>query len=145
MVAFGVAALPCMALMLYEPGSYPLLICLALVFLMVCFQSQRILLEVTPAVVRARQGRFRGRPDLEVDRVEICRIDYCPGRLMFRGTHGQSLMAPYPFWTLEQVVQVADVLDVPVYDRRGKFRLRTLTREELAEGRLVKSDSSADW
>jgi hypothetical protein len=97
-------------------------------------------MEVTPTLVRARQGRWHGQPDLEASRVEICEIHYCPSRIIFQGTHGQSLMEPYPHWTLEQVLQVAELLDVPVYDRRGRLHL-----QELAVGRLVRGDSSDDW
>jgi hypothetical protein len=125
--------------------NLPLLLSPSLIFLLVCFHMRAVLLEVTPSVVRARQGRVRGRPDLEASRAEICAIRYCPRRIVFGGTHGQSLMAPYPFWTLEQVVQVAGVLDVPVYDCRGRFRFKTLTAEELGDGRLVRGDSAAGW
>lgn len=127
MIWIAVATALYVALAVYESASWP------------------VLLEVTPSVVRARQGRVRGRPDLKAARTDVCEIRYCPRRIVFGGSHGQSLMAPYPFWTLDQVMEVAGVLDVPVYDCRGKFRLKTLTAEELGAGRLVKGDSSAGW
>jgi hypothetical protein len=144
-VSYGTAGALFVALVVYQPGAWPTLLGLVLVFLIVCLRARSMLLEVTPTVVRARQGRVGGRPDVEAPRVEIYEIRYCPRRIRFMGPSGRSLMNPYPLWTLEQVIRVAEVLDVPVYDHRGRFRLQTLTREELAVGRLVKGDSSAGW
>jgi hypothetical protein len=139
-IPVGILTPLCVALVVYEPGAYPMLLGPVLIACMLWYGSRVIRMEITPTVVRARQGRWHGQPDLEAPRAEICEIRYCPSRIIFTGTHSQSLMEPFPHWTLKQVLEVAELLDVPFYDHRGRFHL-----EELAVGRLVRGDSSADW
>ena len=140
-VALGIVTSLCVVLVAFDPGAWPLLIGPLLVLPLGFWRWSLVMrLEVTPTVVRARAGGWRGQQDLEAPRIEICEIHYCPSRIVFQGTHKQPLMEPYPHWTLKQVLQVADLLDVPVYDHRGRFHL-----QELPAGRLVRADSSADW
>lgn len=145
-VTYGITAALFAALAVYQPDfGLTFLLGLLLVFMAGCLLTRAMRLEVTSALVRARQGKWHRLPDLEASRVEIYEIHYRPRRIVFQGPSGRTLMAPYPLWTLEQVIQVAEVLDVPVYDHRGRFSLKTLGPEDLAEGRLVKGDSSAGW
>jgi hypothetical protein len=144
-VSLGIVTAVCVGLVIYQPGAAPMLLGPVVVFVIGYLRTRALRLEVAPSVVRARQGGLRGRPDLEAPRGEVYEIHYCPRRIIFQGSFGRPVMEPYPFWTLEQVLQVADVLDVPVYDHRGRFSLREFAREELCAGRLVKGDSSAGW
>lgn len=137
-VSAGIVTSLCAVAAVAEPRAYlPLLLAPVLLVCMFWLASRAMRLQVTQTMVRARAGRWHGRPDVETPRIEICEIHYCPARISFLGTHGQPLMEPYPLWTLNQVRQVADLLDVPLYDHRGWLHLR-----ELAVGRLVNRDPS---
>jgi hypothetical protein len=129
------------AVALYQPSSSLALILSFLVVLAICWIASRsIRLEITETLVRALQGGVRGHPNLEALRGEIREIHYYPMRISFQGEDRQPVMEPYPNWTLKQVLEVADLLGVPLYDHRGLLHL-----EELAVGRMVtrgRSDNS---
>lgn len=114
-----------------------LLVAPVLLTLIAQARTRPVRMEITPAVVQARQGGWRGQPDKEAPRSEIRAIHYFPGRISFRGPDDKPIMEPEPHWTLGQMLKVADELDVPLYDHRGRLRL-----EELATGRLVYDPAS---
>jgi hypothetical protein len=142
MVSIGTALALCAAATLYQPNfGLPLLLSIpAMLMVAIWLYSRLIRLEITETLVRALQGGVRGHPNLEALRGEIREIHYYPMRISFQGEDRQPVMEPYPNWTLKQVLEVADLLGVPLYDHRGLLHL-----EELAVGRMVtrgRSDNS---
>ncbi|HEV3380094.1 MAG TPA: hypothetical protein VG142_03860 [Trebonia sp.] len=122
----------------FQPSSaVVLLVCFVLMFLMAWARTIPVRLEITETEVRARQGRWRGKPDVEAPRGEIRAIRYYPARISFRGADDEPLMEPEPHWTVRQMVKVAVELGVPLYDHKG-----TLGPEELIEGRLAYDPAS---
>ena len=89
-------------------------------------------LEIAESVVRARQGWYL--PDKQVDRSEISAIHYFPSVISFRGPDRKPIMKIAPNYTLRQMLEVADVLAVPLYDHQRWLGLR-----EVSTGRLVNS------
>ena len=98
--------------------------------LIAAFRVRRIRLEVTEDVVRV-QGRYRSDND-QVPRSEIRSIHYLPSMVSFRGPDGESFWTIKPEWTLRQMVRVAAMLEVPLYDHRRWLGMRT-----AMTGRLV--------
>jgi hypothetical protein len=134
MVSIGATLALGVAATLYRPSfGLPLLLSIPAVLLVAIWLYSRLIrLEITETLVRALQGGVRGHPNLEALRSEIREIHYYPMRISFQGEDLRPVMEPYPNWTLKQVLKVADLLGVPLYDHRGLFHL-----EELAVGRIV--------
>jgi hypothetical protein len=103
-----------------------------LLFLLAALRARSVRLEVTESAVLARQGRWRGHPDLEVPRNEIRAIHYFPRIISFRGPDNEPFMRIDCNYTLRQMTKVADVLGVRLYDHRGSLGLR-----EVRIGRLA--------
>jgi hypothetical protein len=60
---------------LFQPSSaVVLLVCFVLVFLMAWARTIPVRLEITETEVRARQGRWRGQPDVEAPRARFARF-----------------------------------------------------------------------
>ena len=134
-IAIGVAQLTA-----HQPGqavagfAAPVVLC---VLLRVATRSIR--LEITQSVVRARQGRWRGHPDLEVPRNDVRAIHYFPRKISFRGPDNKPFMGIDPNYTLRQMKTVAALLGVPLYDHMRWRGLR-----EVNMGRLVYDPAAAD-
>jgi hypothetical protein len=119
-----------------HPERWALLIPVAVV--LVCWlRMLPIRMEVTDALVRAKQGRWRGQPDMEVPRSEISGIHYFPTVISFRGLDNKPIMKLVPHWSLRQILKVATELDVRLYDHRGFLGLKS-----LSIGRLVYDPAS---
>jgi hypothetical protein len=89
------------------------------------FRPRPIRLEVTESMVRARQGKWRGAPDMEALRSEIRSIHYFPNLISFRGAdNNSSLMMIQPQYTLRQMRRVAAELHVRLYDHTRWLGLR---------------------
>jgi hypothetical protein len=92
-----------------------------------------IRLEITEGMVRARQGKWRGAPDMEVPRSEIRTIHYFPNLISFRGVDNSSpLMMIQPHYTLPQMRKVAAELHVRLYDHTRWLGLRQVDVGRLA-------------
>ena len=87
-------------------------------------------LEITESVVRARQGWYL--PERQAARSEISAIHFFPSVISFRGPDRKPIMKIAPNYTLRQMLDVADVLAVPLYDHRRWLGLR-----KISIGRLV--------
>jgi hypothetical protein len=117
----------------FQPSSaMVLLACFVLLCLMAWARTIPVRLEITETEVRARQGRWRGQPDVAALRGEIRAIRYYPARISFRDANDEPLMEPEPHWTVRQMVRVAIEVGVPLYDHKGALGV-----EELSEGRLA--------
>lgn len=101
-------------------------------FLLLWVLLRSIRLEVGESRVLARQGGFRGHPDLEVPRNEIRAIHYFPRIISFRGPDNKPFMRIDCNYTLRQMTMVAALLGVPLYDHKGRLGLG-----EVKVGRLV--------
>ena len=84
--------------------------------LIAAFRVRKIRLEVTEDVVRV-QGRLRS-DNGQVPRSQIRAIHYFPSMVSFRGPDGESFWTIKPEWTVRQMVKVAAMLEVPLYDHR---------------------------
>jgi hypothetical protein len=65
-------------------GVYALLAPVVILLIM-GFRGRAVRLEVTDSEVLAKQGHWRGHPDLQAPRNEIRAIHYFPGIISFRG------------------------------------------------------------
>ena len=99
--------------------------------------ARSIRLEISENTVSARQGGWRGHPDLEVPRDEIRAIHYFPRVISFRGPDDKPFMRIVPNYTLRQMTTVARLLGVPLYDHRRWPGLRS-----VRVGRLVYKPAS---
>ena len=99
----------------------------------------RIRLEITDSVVRARQGRWRGHPDLEMPRNDVLAIHYFTQVISFRGPDDKPFMRIDCNYTLRQMRTVAELLGVRLYDHRRRLGLR-----EVGIGRLVHDPAASD-
>jgi hypothetical protein len=138
-IPLGILACMCVtaAVIWWSHQGWALLIALVLVVLMAEARSLPVRLEITGTMVRARQGRWRGQPDVEAPRSEIREIHYYPMRISFWGAGDKPLMEPEPHWTVRQMVKVAAELGVPLYDHKGRLGV-----EEISEGELVYGPAS---
>jgi hypothetical protein len=107
------------------------------IFLLIWVGTRSIRLEITESVVLARQGRFRGHPDLEMPRSEIRAIHYFPRIISFRGQDNKPFMRIDCNYTVRQMTKVAGILEVPLYDHKRWLGLR-----EARIGRLVHDPAS---
>jgi hypothetical protein len=97
------------------------------------FRPLPIRLEVTESMVRARQGKWRGAPDMEAPRSEIRSIHYLPTLISFRGVDKDNpLMMIQPQYTLRQMRKVAAELHVRLYDHTRWLGLRKIDIGRLA-------------
>ena len=94
-------------------------------------------LEISENTVLARQGGWRGHPDLNVPRDEVVAIHYFPRVISFRGPGDKSFMRIDCNYTLRQMTDVARLLGVPLYNHRRWLGLR-----EVREGRAVYKPAS---
>ena len=115
------------------------LVPLAALYVVLRFAARSIRLEITESVVRARQGKWRGHPDLEVPRNDIRAIHYFPRIISFRGPDDEPFMRIDSNYTLSQVRTVAELLRVPLYDHKRWLGLR-----EASMGRLVYKPTASD-
>lgn len=113
--------------------------CPVVLYLVVTLLSRRVRLEITDSLVRARQGGWRGHPDLEVPRNEVRAIHYFPGKISFRGPDDEPFMRIDPNYTARQMKTVAVFLRVPMYDHQRWFGLR-----KVSMGRLVYKPAKSD-
>lgn len=111
----------------------------ALFYCVINLLTLRIRMEITESVVRARQGRWRGHPDLEVPRHDVLAIHYFPRIISFRGPDDKPFMRIDCNYTLRQVRAVAQLLRVPLYDHKRWLGLR-----EARIGRLVYDPAASD-
>lgn len=98
-----------------------------------------IRLEITESTVLARQGRFRGHPDLEMPRNEVLAIHSFPSVISFRGRDDKPFMRIDCNYTLRQMRAVAGLLGVRLYDHT-----RWLGFREIRIGRLVYDPAASD-
>ncbi|HET9173515.1 MAG TPA: hypothetical protein VFN97_29050 [Actinospica sp.] len=89
--------------------------------LLAWIRTRAIRLEVTERTVGVRQSRFR--PARQVARDRIRAIHYYPDIITFRGPDNRSVMQVRAEWSLTQMIEVAAVLRVPVYDNRRCLKL----------------------
>ena len=101
-------------------------------------RPRQIRLEVTENMVRARQGNWRGAPDMEAPRSEITAIHFFPGTISFRGLDNKPIMLIQPQYTVRQMRKVAAELRVTLYSHRRWLGLRG----DLKIGRLVYDPAS---
>jgi hypothetical protein len=94
--------------------------------------TRRVRLEITDSVVLVRQGGWRGNPDKQAPRNAITAIHVFPMVISFRGPDKKPIMMIVPNYTPRQMLRVAKVLDVPLYDHRRWFGLR-----QIHLGRLI--------
>jgi hypothetical protein len=108
------------------------------ILLIMLFRGRSVRLEVTDSVVLAKQGHWRGHPDMQAPRNEIRAIHYFPRIISFRGPDKKPIMMIDSNYTVRQMVRVAGVLNVPMYDHTRWLGMRTVDN-----GRLVcKPESS---
>ena len=108
-----------------------------LLYLTINVLARSVRLEISENTVSARQGGWRGHPDLEVPRDEIRAIHYFPRIISFRGPDDKPFMKIDPSYTLRQMTTVARLLGVPLYDHRRWPGLRS-----VRVGRLVYKPAS---
>lgn len=133
-IAIGVAKLT-----VHQPGQAVLaFVGPVLLYLLVTALTRKVRLEITESVVVARQGRWRGHPDLEVPRNDVRVIHYFPRTIAFHGPGNEPIMRIDSNYTLRQMRTVAGLLGVPLYDHR-----RWLVRE-VRKGRLVHDPAVSD-
>jgi hypothetical protein len=101
--------------------------------------ARSVRLKVSENTVLARQGGWRGHPDLEVPRDEIRAIHYFSRVISFRGPDDEPFMRIDPNYTLRQMTTVARLLGVPLYDHKRWLGLR-----EVRMGRLVYDPTASD-
>ena len=121
-----------------QPGQAAVLFMSPVVFFLVMWVRARpVRLEITDSAVLARQGRWRGHPDMEAPRSETRAIHYFPRMISFRGPDNQPIMMIDCNYTLRQMMKVARVLGVPLYDHT-----RMLGMRKVRVGRLVYDPAS---
>lgn len=103
------------------PAGTKLLGVVVLLGLVAWLRTRAIRLEVTAGTVGVRLSRFR--PPEQVDRGVIRAIHYYPDIITFRGPENSVVMRMRAEWSLKQMIQVAKVLRVPVYDNRSRLKL----------------------
>jgi len=97
------------------------------------FRPHPIRLEITESTVRARQGNWRGAPDMEAPRSEVRSIHYFPKLISFRGVdNSTSLMMIQPQYSLRQMRKIATELHVRLYDHTRWLGLGTIDAGRLA-------------
>ena len=134
-IAIGVAKLQ-----VDQPGQAVLaFVGPVLLYLLVTALTRKVRLEITESVVRARQGGWRGHPDLEVPRSDVRVIHYFPRTIGFHGQDKKPIMRIDCNYTLRQMKTVAKLLGVPLYDHRRWLGLR-----EVSKGRRVYDPAAPD-
>jgi hypothetical protein len=137
-VAGGSTAIAVWEFVTGQPGEGVAMLMLPVVTFLVVWGILRlrplpIRLEVTEGMVRARQGKWRGAPDMGAPRSEIRSIHYFPNLISFRGVdNNNSLMMIQPQYTLRQMRKVAAELHVRLYDHTRWLGLRTVDVGRLA-------------
>ena len=138
MIPFGIVSGVCIAGAVSEiavgnPGAAVLALLVPVAMLLVVeFRARSVRLEITDSVVLAKQGHWRGHPDMQAPRNEIRAIHYFPRIISFRGPDKKPVMMIDCNYTMRQMVRVAGVLKVPMYDHTRWFGMRTVDK-----GRLV--------
>jgi hypothetical protein len=116
---------------LYRPGQAPwLLACASLIAVIGWIRVRAVRLVITDSAVRVRQGWVQA--EKEAARSNIVAIHYFPGVISFRGPGGEPMMKVAPNWTLRQMLEVAGVLEVPLFDHTRWFGLRKAAVARLA-------------
>jgi hypothetical protein len=105
------------------------------------FRLRSVRLEISESVVRATQGWYL--PERQVARSQISAIHYFPRTISFRGPDQKPIMKIAPGWTMRQMLEVADLLGVPLYDHRRWLGLRSATMGRLANPKDAVNQSSA--
>jgi len=106
----------------------PVVICL-----IIGFRARSVRLEISDSVVLAKQGHWRGHPDKQAPRSDIRAIHYYPRLISFRGPDNKPMMMIDPNYTVRQMVRVASVLGVRMYDHTRWLGMR----KTVNTGRLV--------
>ena len=104
-----------------------------LFFLIAGFRTRSVRLEISENVVLAKQGHWRGHPDKQAPRSDIRAIHYYPRLISFRGPDNKPIMMIDPNYTVRQMVRVASVLGVRMYDHTRWLGMRKTANT----GRLV--------
>lgn len=143
-IPFGIVSAVCIAGAVTEiaagsPGSAVLALLIPVVGILVLkFRARSVRLEISDSVVLAKQGHWRGHPDMQAPRNEIQAIHYFPRIISFRGPDKKPIMMIDSNYTVRQMVRVAGVLNVPMYDHT-----RWLGMRSVDTGRLVYSSESS--
>jgi hypothetical protein len=129
--AIAVLAGMFIAAAVYQPGQSPVLLAGAVLVVVIGWVRVRaVRLEITDSVVQVKQGRYL--PERQAARGDLTAIHYFPRLISFRGPDGKPMMKVAPNWTMRQMLEVADELEVPLYDHRRWLGLR-----KVSTGRLV--------
>lgn len=103
------------------------------IYLITWVATRRVRLEITDRVVLARQAGWHGHPDKQVPRDAVTAIHYFPQFISFRGPNKKdTIMMIVPNYTPRQMVKVARVLDVPLYNHSRRLGL-----QKVSIGRLM--------
>jgi len=117
-----------------QPGQAVVALMIPVVICLIMgFRTRSVRLEISESVVRAKQGHWRGHPDKQALRSEITSIHYFPRIISFRGLDNKPIMMIDPNYTVRQMVRVASVLGVRMYDHTRWLGMR----KTVNTGRLV--------
>jgi hypothetical protein len=103
-----------------------------LIGLVAWIRMRSLWLEVTDSAVLVRQGGLRGKRDRQTPRDAITAIHYFPNLISFRGPHNGTITMITPNYTRRQMLRVAEMLDIPLYDHTRWLGLRKVRVGRLA-------------